>query len=600
MKKGNLANWVDINGCKNLLFFAQLADELLDCYSIPSNRISTLNCHYLCEDAMDVISGVDAQHAPEGNMKPIMEELYSSLKRDIIFELEDLAPEKYFVKSKDGTYSAITNTAALSYFEEKKIVRALEQRYFSNNGYYYALKHWISRLITENKEEYWGKLFGLTRSLLTELVDGGYSEIYIYELVQRFFFSEDHTITSPEIIDSFFDHFDFKEKEYSVICISEGFEGFRMIEGSPIQVGDSIAPRSENPEEVDFLNRRTEKEKTMVLKCKAFDPYRASEYAKDTLARGTAILRMYKHDLRIDLESIRVGVYDAENKFIRISKRIGSVQRIKQLSKEQIEDHMSDAVIALHNFLDKNQYHEYTALRNAIMFHSISLDSIEEKNQLLDLWAIFETVLDIRNEQNTGNRIIQICNYLVPVLKRKYIYSLFSQLAMDIKNYSNTEYNRIIGDETKHFEIVRRICEFVLLDEKQDERQRFMTDCSDFPLLIERIQYYNRMLSNPSNIYSFVDKHAERVRWQIMRIYRNRNLIIHNGQSTPYLKLLVENLHSYVDDFLNYTFKCLAKGHNLESMFQDLYAKECDWKHCFERDKKTKVNPQLIETMLRQ
>lgn len=43
MKQGDLSQWNNIEACKNLLFFAQLVNELLFDYSIPSNRISTLN-----------------------------------------------------------------------------------------------------------------------------------------------------------------------------------------------------------------------------------------------------------------------------------------------------------------------------------------------------------------------------------------------------------------------------------------------------------------------------------------------------------------------------------------------------------------------------
>ena len=77
MKRGNLEKWSDISTCNNLLFFSQLVNELLFDYSIPSNRISTLNSHYLCLDALSAIEGIDDHGVPEGTLKPIMEELYS-------------------------------------------------------------------------------------------------------------------------------------------------------------------------------------------------------------------------------------------------------------------------------------------------------------------------------------------------------------------------------------------------------------------------------------------------------------------------------------------------------------------------------------------
>lgn len=104
MKQGNLVKWKDISACKNLLFFAQLVDELLFDYSIPSNRISTLNSHYLCLDALSAINGIDEHGVPEGTLKPIAEELYISLTKDPAFNLINNSPLRYFVKYQNERY----------------------------------------------------------------------------------------------------------------------------------------------------------------------------------------------------------------------------------------------------------------------------------------------------------------------------------------------------------------------------------------------------------------------------------------------------------------------------------------------------------------
>ena len=85
MKQGDLSQWNNIEACKNLLFFAQLVNELLFDYSIPSNRISTLNSHFLCLDAINVINGIERSGVNEGSLKPIIEELYTTLEKDITF-----------------------------------------------------------------------------------------------------------------------------------------------------------------------------------------------------------------------------------------------------------------------------------------------------------------------------------------------------------------------------------------------------------------------------------------------------------------------------------------------------------------------------------
>lgn len=98
MKRGNLSRWTDIRGCANLLFFSQLVNELLFDYSIPSNRVSTLNSHFLCLDAQNIIDSIENHGVPEGTLKPVMEELYSAIKKDPVFSAKDDTPIDYFVK----------------------------------------------------------------------------------------------------------------------------------------------------------------------------------------------------------------------------------------------------------------------------------------------------------------------------------------------------------------------------------------------------------------------------------------------------------------------------------------------------------------------
>ena len=166
---------------------------------------------------------------------------------------------------------------------------------------------------------------------------------------------------------------------------------------------------------------------------------------------------------------------------------------------------------------------------------------------------------------------------MIPILKRKYVYSLIHQLSEDIKNYDEEYYAQLTQGCTSEMDKVAKVFRIIALPELEEVRNELYEKCKGFPLLKERIEYYAETFLTLKSTYEFVEKHAERVKWQIMRIYRNRNLIIHNGDSMPYLTLLIENLHSYVDDFLEYTVQNMADGHTINSMCQNLFAKECEW-----------------------
>lgn len=593
MKKGNLERWKNIDGCINLLLFSQLVNELLFDYSIPSNRVSTLNSHYLCMDALNCIESIDNHGVPEGTLKPIMEELYSVLKKDPIFENTTDSPLYFFVKYQADKYVLTNRVSDMNYGDLRKTARALDTCFFSENRYYKLLKSKIVEIVESNDITRQKELFRLVKSLLTELMNSGYTLRFIYEVMNKNFWNPQTDIEQPTAINLFFDVFDFSTHEYDVVFKvnrkrMEKFVG--CIQG--VQFSDNLEPRFNTHGERQFLNRRN-RECFLVIKKKSLEPFKAAENVKDMLSANSALYRLYDHNYRYDINIVPCMVYD-ESAYYKVAQPKRAVEHTRTMSAQQIFGSMDVANRALQSAAENYAINDLVAIMNAAQFHSHSLDSESEENQLLDLWSIFESVLDISNK-HTSDRINQVCMYLVPILKRNYIYSLFEQLATDIKNYDEQFFNNLVG--TNREKAVQIVCEFVLLDTYEQERAEFLNRCTNFPLLKERIEYYKSVLSSTTSIFKFVDKHAERVRWQVMRIYRNRNLIIHNGKSMPYMRLLIENLHSYVDDFLSYSIRSLSEGHDIESMCQELFVKECRWNTYFQKNNR-QLDGDLITQML--
>lgn len=552
--------------------------------------------HFLCYDADNAISSIEEAGVPEGSLKPIIAELYSSLKKDVLFIRKGENPLKYFVKyqQKSG-YQLISDPESLSYEEAKKVVNTLNQRFFSNSWYVDSLRDEIIKLVIGNKKEDWLDLFKLTKSYLTELINLGYDARWIVLEAHKIFYRT-CPISSPNIISDFLCGFDFKEKEYDVIAIVDRSVKSLFGDSKDSTVLSSFTPRTKSIKEINFLNKKS-KERYVIMHVKAVDPFSAASRSQSQIDLLLSIRRMMDHDYKFEIEKIRWGVYDSNNWFIYIQKEKSAVQRVKMPPKKQMLSQLDRLVTAVGKTLNRRNYRDITAVVNALKFHSLSLDSNSKENQLLDLWAIFETLLDIQNN-HTNDRIQQVCIYLVPILKRKYIYALFSQLSYDIKNFSEEWYHRIVGESTDTDEIVKKVCSFVLLPELSSLKDEFLASCDGFPLLRERIEYYARVLATPKHIFDFIEKHSERVRWQIMRIYRNRNLIIHNADSMPYLSLLVENLHAYVDDFLEYAMESLAHSHSLESMCQELFAEECEFMDQFQRSKEKEVSEKIIQRII--
>ena len=65
------------------------------------------------------------------------------------------------------------------------------------------------------------------------------------------------------------------------------------------------------------------------------------------------------------------------------------------------------------------------------------------------------------------------------------------------------------------------------------------------PLALYRLKVLEDSFSKPADFEAFVRGHAQRVRWQLQRIYRERNTVMHNGESSPFINQLLSNTYYY-------------------------------------------------------
>lgn len=596
MKRGFIDKWANISDCQNLLFFAQLINELIFDYSIPSNRLATLNSHYLCLDALSTISDVEQHGVPEGTIKPIMEELYDSLRKDHAFDLSETKPLDLFIKQEVSGFKKVYNTRDLNFDDSKKIVVAIYYKYFFNeNAYFELIKNRIIEIVKTNNTNEQDILLQLTKSFVTELVNSGYSYQYIYDQMTYSFFNKKVYVDKPQDIHRFTDSFDFKEKEYSVLFIANKSYSNILEKYDMYSIQNQILTKTQLELEKTYLKKEDDETYFVVKPIKALDQYSAIEDIISILEIQISFYRLNNHNDVFDTSKLKWYVYDKSNYFSIYKQPKNSLKKAKTASAKLTDKNIEKVNVAT-SLAIESDISDGQALINAVTFHSLSIDASSKENQLLDLWAIFETLLDI-SQKHTGDRIQQVIKYLIPVLKQKYLFSLFEQLANDIKNYSKKIYDYIV-DKNEDVPILA-ITEFCLLDDNEAKRNYVFSKLNDFPLLKERICYYNKVLKTNEDIYKFVSKHTQRLEWQIMRIYRNRNLVIHNGRSMPYLSLLIENLHSYVDEFLNFIIDGFVNSKNKDLIFQELFVKECEWIRIMAKNKtKESLNTKLIKYIL--
>ena len=149
----------------------------------------------------------------------------------------------------------------------------------------------------------------------------------------------------------------------------------------------------------------------------------------------------------------------------------------------------------------------------------------------------------------------------------------------DICACTSTDISRIISQveaDNQELDRVERLALLLSLNENANLLNDIINALYNYPLLVYRLELFSQhVFINSKTIYDYLQRHKKRVRWHIMRIYRNRNMIVHSGSYMPYLNIIIENLHYYVDIL----FDTLIEYYHLgladhTSIYRDVLSKE--------------------------
>lgn len=130
-----------------------------------------------------------------------------------------------------------------------------------------------------------------------------------------------------------------------------------------------------------------------------------------------------------------------------------------------------------------------------------------------------------------------------------------------------------------------------------------INDLPNYPLLRYRVEHYAKQFSNRHELRKVLANHRKRLEWQIMCIYRNRNMIVHDGSHFPYIELVVQNLHFYVDNLIDTINFYVGKGYEtLDIIYTMLSNKELYYQMILEKIDSSKnvlpIGDDYIEVVL--
>ncbi|RFB93593.1 hypothetical protein B5K11_13810 [Rhizobium leguminosarum bv. trifolii] len=201
-------------------------------------------------------------------------------------------------------------------------------------------------------------------------------------------------------------------------------------------------------------------------------------------------------------------------------------------------------------------------------FHGMSVSSEVIENQLLNVWISLETITP---SDPRSTKIDNVTSGITPFIGLNYTRRLFERLAFDLIRWNRPVVSRLLKEveAPRGHSLIEKIARLIVLEKNEPILAKLLAMLEDFELLRFRTYQFKEQFKTPKKVIEYVRNHQCRVEWQIRRIYRTRNAIVHSGETPEYTQMLVENAHDYFDQVFELSCKLCSGGNGFYSF------KEC-------------------------
>ena len=537
-------SWQYTDDMENLYLFYQASEEMLSFSSPDSYRLTVHTPITLCMEAKKIYSILRSSNQINDYYKqyinPIIEELIYSIQQDTIIKAE-LGVRLESITT--GLTTALENHTLLNRWINLIMKSCSFEKYISK------CREIIIECISSNTEK--KKLLFYTNSYYVSLINSGYNPEYLYQTVIRFFDNRNRKITSNSQIVNFLNIFTRDEREYELYLVADTYLIDTFIDINP--KFKSFISTSKLDEEVikadlpksgalkafydNYCQSNRDRISMLSYKARALDPYSALEEVETYFNLLQIFTGYFKHK--------------SEQKiYFDVVQKDGSRYYPIKLRKITPNRPFTDEPVInrrISKILEAESVSHYTmqSLLSALDMHLDAINCKNDETMLRTFWTATEALFF--DPSATGER--EAATYaLSHILDKTYLLKVLRTIYAQIQTAISAEKLETIGiDSFLHF-----IEFFSAYTPDSIDFKKLTTLLSSHPLLRSRVYNLRKELNDSKHIREKLSTHSKRVFWQIMRIYRTRNLSTHAGLSMPYIKDILFNLHNYFDYVINY------------------------------------------------
>jgi hypothetical protein len=513
-----------------LLYFAQLMNELLAHQSPDGLRAVSLDSYHRLREIER--AWAEGQRAGISvGLEALIAELRAYLSRDPIVTHEFSGPWAAIQpRIKSAQDRPVETIEAIRYFASK-----LEPAYLrSCRGY---IENAISHGKAKDKREF----RFVVENLCSCLLNVGYHAQSIYFRVSTVFFDRDVDGRPGREVQKFFSYFPnnalkthavgFAASEALAEVLKHRAEFISLRGNYPTALRTGRNVFETNPQ------RRVFSWTTQALD--AVDA-RARCEAHLTGVRAVAYTAMPYAEMEWDSHLI-VAEEGAKGVVLR-----EPVDVLRRGRRRILRGLVADLEARLRFFLDELRGEDdYNRLINALTVYASAFHSESPASQLLSLWSSLEGILP--SPDSKASRISSFSSDVVACHKRlhlqKHLNTLHHDLFATYRESYSAILNRTISVRSDNgFRLASMFC----LSENAALRDEMGVLCANSPLARQRLFELYSAGRKVRDLYGLVSGAAQKVEWQLHRIYRERNRIVHRASPSANVETLILTLNSYI------------------------------------------------------
>lgn len=551
-----IGKWDQASVPEGIAVFAHGMDEALYMGTLLPYRPPLLSTHTLALEGLETIADIRNGECRKANIDVVLDEMEWRLR-------SDPAARSVLGGGKASSIADDFRRKDRDLAENEVRLRVIES---ALSGRYLAeIKRQLKTHIADGHDK--SSIQHLTAMLVSELASlGEYSHPYMYRVTREFFFDlqcEPESVKDSSDLDDFFARLEREKAPWDAyIAVNRVFERCIGFIGNWAQRWDldvELVLRDDfKPPNLGITEALAPKRYAMVLKIggiEARTPEEAWVWAQEFLSDVARLYSFEFHGKSLAWDPV-FEIWDPS------AKRRRTVGPPPTPMKSPIERPLETALTRLEEVTEgvgvtPYAMHQYGRV---VELHNMAQRDRGSGNQLLDLWAILESIVPALDKETPT--ISHVCNTLAPLVRYRHFADLLGVLFSELMTWNQAKTLAAL-DSVGEGSRFRSLTALLAAEECAPKCDEFIDDLVEHPLLCYRVSRLRLVLGSPKHIAKELDIAARRATWDLHRAYRTRNEFVHAAQVRPELsRHLVGQLHQYVDSFVRLLMDliCLRDG----------------------------------------